>query len=386
MKILVWSAMLVTVLVGVGSVSCQSHDAAQKGHIVVVKKVNQHPELDYTGVIQPAHYTLVSSPIDGHVSRVVMPYGSVVKSKDVVIEISDPGVNEDYITAVVDFLDKKEKQRRAHLKVLGEKTLFKAGVISRNDLENDQYEYDAARIAFLRALYTLKDKSRLMGVNHQKIEKLTLHELPTISKTLSQQVTVRVQASTPGLWMSPLFLKTKEETDLLAVHVGQKVEKGQGMGVVVASKGLQVRFLADYFSINALKEGQLVTLTSDVFPRGLQLKGVIDQIMRFDVHMPDSGGQGRLLFPVIVKIDQVPDVFKKVNLFGVNAQVKVSLPLRQQIRIPIEAVAAKDQGLFVVRIKGGKRQTVPVRLGAAGLKDVEVLSGLKVNDRIWVSD
>ena len=386
MKMLVWSTMAVTVFFGIGLVSCQSHDTAQKGHVVVVKSVNQHPELNYTGVIQPAHYTLVSSPIDGHVSRVVMPYGSAVKSQDVVVEISDPGVNEDYISAVVDFLDKKEKQRRAQLKVIGEKALFEAGVISRNDLENDQYEYDAARIAFLRALYTLKDKSLLIGVNYKDIEKLTLHELPTISKALSQQVTVRVQVSAPGLWISPLFLKTEEQTDLLAAHVGQKVEKGQGIGVVVASKGLQVKFLADHFSINALKKGQLVTLTSDVFPQGVQLKGVIDQIMRFDVHMPDSGGQGRLLFPVIVKIDQVPDVFKRVNLFGINTKVKVSLPLRQQIRIPIEAVTAKDQALFVVRMNAGKRQTVPVRLGAAGLKDVEVLSGLKVNDRIWVSD
>ena len=365
-------------------VACESkHDS---GHWVTATLDTYQPTRTYSGVIVPKVYRLISSPIEGHVSKLLVPYGSWVKDTQPVIQISDPSINENYINAVVDFLDKKEKQRRTHLKFEGEQSLFKAGVISKNDLENDQYEADAARIAFLRAAYTLKEKSRLIGVDYSVIEQMTLHQWPQTADQLLRQMTVNVHLPVSGRWMSPLFLKSEAGSDVSAAYVGKKVEKGQSLGAVIETDALQAKLLVDYSSLSLLKVGQAVQLHSDILGDHVHLTGQVEAVRRFDAVTPESGHQGSLMFPVIVKVNPLPKALKSSNILGISVRAKILLPSQQQLRIPMNAIHTHKGQLFVKRKGALKAIRVPVQLGYADLEYVEVREGLKAGDKVWVSD
>jgi hypothetical protein len=68
---------------------------------------------------------------------------------------------------------------------------------------------------------------------------------------------------------------------------------------------------------------------------------------------------------------------------GFSAQVEITVEeVHNVVRVPTEAVAEKQGSHFVYLIEGETERIIPVKLGKGNDQYVEVLSGLKENDRI----
>ena len=68
---------------------------------------------------------------------------------------------------------------------------------------------------------------------------------------------------------------------------------------------------------------------------------------------------------------------------GFSAQVEITVEeVHDVVRVPVEAVAEKQGSHFVYLIEGETETIIPVKLGKGNDQYVEVLSGLKANDRI----
>lgn len=377
-SLLVWVSLLS---------ACNEDKPSTKAKILTVNYSQFTPDSHFNGVVKPSSYQIVTSPVEGHITNVLVPYGTPVKTDQPLFILTDPQINSDYVSAVINFLENKEKLRKSENKLAGEKELFNAGILPRNQLEDDQYNYDAAHVAYMRSLFDLRQKSKLVGEAATPIQSLTLHHLKEISKAISKHFSVKVVANSHGRWMSPLIMAGQSKSDLSAVHLGQKVEKGQLLGVLVKEHApLLIRFLVDQTKINQFKKGYKLSIVSPLFQYQV-FTGHILRIGRFDAVHAQQSHSGALLFPIIGVISQMPTAIPAVALLGTEVKVTVHQPQQKQIRLPISAIKFKQKKAYVTKIlANGRQQLVPVVLGHARLSDVEIRSGLSAGEKVLLHD
>ena len=368
-------------------VTCCSEKKPTQDRIFTVKQSVYTPQISYSGVIRPACYEVVVSPSEGHIAKIIEPFGAKVTKGQSLLELSDSQINKDYIADVVSFLENKEKLRKAKIKLKGEKELFAAGVIAKNELEEDQYSHDAAYIALLRSELALQKKASLLGVDFKDLDKLTLHDMQDISASISKDFSVLIGAIEDGRWMSSLLIDKQSKSDSNSIHVGKKVEKGEVLGVVLdESCGLKVKLFVSHEQINLIKKDVAVTVHSSIFSGVDFLNGKVSDVGYFDVKIDDSD-ETKLLFPVEVLVPKIPEKLKSIALLGMKVQVFFKLDSEKQIRVPIKAVKAKNDKFFVTKVgKDGKKQDVFIKIGVANIKDVEVKQGLIDGDKVVVYD
>jgi multidrug efflux pump subunit AcrA (membrane-fusion protein) len=366
--------------------SC-SDKQSEKNNFFTVKQSVYIPKISYNGVIRPACYKVIVSPADGHVAKIITSFGKeIIKGQDL-IELSDSQINKDYIADIVGFLENKEKLRKAKTKLKAEKELYAAGVISKNELDDDQYNYEAAYIALLRSELALQKKSILLGLDFKGIGKLTLHDMQDISESISKDFSIHIKSIASGRWMSPLLIDQKSKPDVGNLYIGKKVEKGQAIGVIIDDAcGLKVKLYVNHEQINLIKKDMKVTVHSKMFSGFNVLNGKVDNVSYFDVKVDDND-ETKLLFPVEVIIPKIPEKLKSIALLGMKVQVFFKLKAEHQIRVPIKAVKVKNNEFFVTKIaKDGSKKDVFIKIGVANINDVEVKNGLVVGDKVVLYD
>ena len=364
-----------------------SDKQSEKNNVFTVKQSVYIPKISYNGVIRPACYKIIVSPADGHVAKIIIPFGEKITKGLDLIELNDSQINKDYIADIVGFLENKEKLRKAKMKLKAEKELYSAGVVSKNELDDDQYNYDAAYIALLRSEFSLQKKSTLLGLDFKGVGNLTLHDMHGISKSISRDFSIHIKSTADGRWMSPLLIDQKSKSDVGNIYIGKKVEKGEVVGVIIDdSCGLKVKLYATHEQINLIKKDMKVTVHSKMFSGFNVLNGNVNNVSYFDVKVDDND-ETKLLFPVEIIIPKIPETLKSIALLGMKVQVFFKLKAEHQIRIPIKAVKAKNNDFFVTKIaKNGSKKDVLIKIGVANIKDVEVQSGLKVGDKVVLYD
>ena len=369
------------------TVSCNDKKVNRDSKVIKIESQQYTPKMSFSGVIRPSCYDVVISPAEGHVSNIFIPYGKLVTKGESLLELSDVNINKEYITDVVSFLENKEKLRKAKEKLAGEQELFKAGVVSRNELEDDQYKYDAAQIDFIRSTLSLQKKSLLFAIDFKKIEQLTLHDLKQIKAAISKSFSVKVKSKFIGRWLSPLILDKRSNMDLAASYVGKKIEKGEIVGIVVKeSCGVAVKLFVNQEEVRLIKPGMNVNVLGKIFASNNVLQGKVVDVGYFNVKTSDKD-DSELLFPVDIVISNIPQQMKFLGLFGMKVQVVFLMDAITQIRVPIKAITVKDKQFYVTKLlPEGNSKQIEVKLGIASLQDVEVISGLSVGDKVVIND
>jgi len=174
---------------------------------------------------------------------------------------------------------------------------------------------------------------------------------------------------------TPLIAPIDGEVIVRAVEPGQTVASSDP--IIVVSDRLIVKAQADETDIGRIKIGQETIIGLDAYPE-IKIEGTVDHISY----------ESKIVSNVtIYEVDIVPKKVPEVFRSGMSANVNIIEAKRENVLlIPLEAVKQDKQGSFVFLSQGEGNRPLrqSVKVGISDDKNVEVISGLGVNDRVAI--
>lgn len=351
-------------------------------------------ELFYSGTISPIEVQTITSPADGTVTKLNFKYGEIVLAGKLLMTISSTKLQQDYRTALTDFLKAKEDYKNTTVNFQGTQELYTAQIISQQEYLSEKEQFDSTELAFVNAKENLEQTLKgIPGVPKQiELENLSLDDFSVISKTLQTHYdNVQIVAPTSGIALFPQ--KNGNSSDGSSdgsssssngkIHVGSQVKQGQRLVDIGDLLGISATIQVSELVVNKIKPGQAVTITIDALPNTI-LSGVVTSVGA--QAQTSAGSQGTLAnFPVVVQVNKITPQQSNLIRVGMSIKIQISLPNPPQIIIPINAVSQQN-GKTMVNIldASGKPSPVVVQTGATTLTDVVVTQGLKPGDQVVV--
>jgi macrolide-specific efflux system membrane fusion protein len=174
---------------------------------------------------------------------------------------------------------------------------------------------------------------------------------------------------------TPLIAPIDGEVIVRAVEPGQTVTSGDA--IIVLSDRLIIKAQADETDVGRIKIGQEAIISLDAYPQ-IRMEGTVGHISY----------ESKIVNNVtIYEIDIIPKKVPAVFRSGMSANVNIIEAKRENVLIiPLEAVKQDREGSFVFLSQGiGKRPLRQrVKLGISDEKNVEVISGVKPDDKLVI--
>ncbi|MBW2039533.1 MAG: efflux RND transporter periplasmic adaptor subunit [Deltaproteobacteria bacterium] len=174
---------------------------------------------------------------------------------------------------------------------------------------------------------------------------------------------------------TPLIAPINGEVIVRAVEPGQTVTSGDA--VIVLSDRLIVQAQVDETDIGKVRLGQAAIISLDAYPE-MKVRATVDHIAYESKIVSNV-----TIYEVDILPEKVPPLFRS----GMSATVDIIEQSKENILIiPIDAVRQDEEGSFVLISPGSGEKPVQrrVNLGISDEKNVEVLSGLDVKDKIII--
>jgi HlyD family secretion protein len=299
---------------------------------------------------------LYFDPQKGKVKKILVKEGDKVKKgtplviyeneqwelekEQVLLSIESSNIKIHHIEQQLEELEKKEKELK---KQVGEKEAKKQMESERNQLQ-------------------MEKKMANLELKQQIIQK------ETIEKKLSE---LKVKSEVDGVVMSidENVLANTGENMKPFLHIGSLNKwKVEGM-------------ISEYDSLK-IKEGQPVTLTSDVIPEE-KWKG---KVMKIGL-LPEQGNEmpnssnAAVQYPVEVLVEDQNLPLKP----GFKLIMEIETERKKVNVIPLTAVKQEDNDQYVFVVKNGKAVKKVIKTGIASDKYMEITSGLTKEDIVVVN-
>ncbi len=302
-----------------------------------VKRGPMLREVRGLGTLVPEDIRWIPAQTDSRVERIVLRPGAVVKPDSIILELSDPQLQRDALDA--EFLLKGAKADYANLKVQVNSELMnqkaaEAAVRSEYEQSKLQHEVD--------------DKLFQQGIGAEVTAKL--------SKVKEEQLAIRAQLESE-----------------LPVEVGQRVTPGTNMARVADPKKLKAEIKIAETQAKDVAIGQKATIDT----RNGVVSGHVSRIdpsvlngtVTVDVAITDplpNGARPDLSVDGTVELENLKDVL--------------------YVGRPVHGQADSTIGIFKLIDDGSEAVRVNVKLGRSSVNTIEILQGLKVGDKVILSD
>jgi len=174
---------------------------------------------------------------------------------------------------------------------------------------------------------------------------------------------------------TPLIAPIDGEVIVSQDEPGQIVTSADA--VLVLSDRLIVQAQVDETDIGGIRIGQEVAISLDAYPK-IKVKGKVDHI-----YYESKTVNNVTIYQVDVVPDTVPEVFRS----GMTATVNIAEKTKDKVLlVPLEAIRRTKDGAYVFIKEGpGQKPTErKVELGIADDKNIEVVSGISLDDTIEI--
>lgn len=172
---------------------------------------------------------------------------------------------------------------------------------------------------------------------------------------------------------TPLMAPIDGEVIVRAVEPGQTVTSSDA--IIVLSDRLIVKARVDETDIGKVKLAQESIISLDAYPEN-RVKATVDHISYESTIVNNV---------TVYEVDVLPQSVPKFFRSGMSANVNITEKSKENILlIPLEAVKQDKEGSFVFLSRGKAKKPVKhrVKLGISGDRNVEIVSGLKAEDKI----
>ncbi|OGO93999.1 MAG: hypothetical protein A3F10_00865 [Coxiella sp. RIFCSPHIGHO2_12_FULL_42_15] len=383
--------------------SCHHKESASTltSTTIVAKSESQIVRLYFKGTLLPLRTLMVLSPIDGVVNQIKFNYGEIVQKDQTLVFLQATKLVDTFRTTLSDYLQKKENMEQQEQKYLGDKELYAAGVMSKQDFLASGGSYATSVLNFNQSRYELDRVLMQLGVTPKDIEALRLADTQQVSEVLKKSFAhVPVKAPSRGVVLIPIQTKHDQSggssgsdggatTSLISqqLQIGAQVQAQQAIVSLGDLTGYQISVEVSELDIVRLKPGLKAVITGDAFP-GVVLNGVVKQVAFQADPNQSGGGQGAgiSMFNVLVEAPTVSAKDQCALRVGMTAKVEIQIKNPPQIMIPLSAVV-NTKGKLTATIldpKTGQPRVVEIKTGITSQNEVAILEGIKEGDKVVV--
>jgi HlyD family secretion protein len=338
------------------------------------------------GTLVPEDIRWIAAQTDSRVDRWVLRPGAIVKPNSIIMELSDPTLQQTALDA--EFQLKGAEADYANLKVQVDSELMnqkatEAQVRSDYEQAKIQHEVDAK---LLKDGLTADVTERLSRVREQQLairvqlegERTRITADSSRARLAAQQAKIDQQKALYQLKKTQLdALHVRAGIDgvlqLVPVEVGQHITPGTNLARVADPKKLKAEIKIAETQAKDVLIGQKATIdTRNGIVNGHVSRidpSVVNGTVTVDVTITDplpNGARPDLSVDGTVEISNIKDV-----LF---------------VGRPVHGQEASTIGIFKIIDDGAEAVRVNVKLGRSSVNTIEILDGLKIGDKVILSD
>ena len=303
--------------------------------ILATREVASGPTL--SGTLTAEREATVNAQVAGNVLQVTADRGQAVRAGQTLGRIDDSAIRDAVISAQSGVRSAQISVTTAQRNAERSATLNQAGAVADRDLE-------LARTQLATGQAQLADaRTRLAQARKQQ-------ENTVITAPISGIVSAR------------------------PVSAGDVVQPGAPLFTIIDPRSMRLEGSVPAEQLGALRVGTPVRFTVNGYP-GRTFVGTIQRIS------PAADPATRQI-PVVVTLPNDDGVL----VSGLFAEGRVEATARQAVTVPAAAVDERGVTPTVLRVRGGKTERVPVRVGTRDTSTdrVEVISGVAAGDTILV--
>ena len=338
------------------------------------------------GTLIPEDIRWIAAQTDSRVDRIVLHPGAIVKPDSIILELSNPELQRDVLDAQFEL-----KAAQADLESL--KVTINSDILNQRSIAaNVRSEYEQAKIE-----HDVDFKLRQEGLRAAVIEqeskikadqlaiRVKLEEDRTKNAEDSAGARIQAQQSKVDQQRALYDLKKSElealhvragingVLQIVPVEVGQHVDPGTNLARVADPKRLKAEVKIPETQARDITIGQPATVDT----RNGIVKGLVSRIdpsvqngtVTVDIQFSDPlplGARPDLSVDGTIELENLKDVL--------------------YVGRPVHGQADSTIGLFKLIDDGSDAVRVNVQLGKTSVNTVEILNGLKVGDKVILSD
>ena len=351
-----------------------------------VKRGPMLREVRGLGTLVPEDIRWIPAQTDSRVDRWVLRPGAIVKANSVIMELSDPTLQRDALDAEFQLKGAEAEYANLQVQVNSELMNQKANEAAvRSDYEQAHLQHDVDEKLFkegigsdhIRNLSKVREEQLAIRVQLEG-ERTKVAADSARARLAAQQAKINQQKALYQLKKSQLdALHVRAGIDgvlqLVPVEVGQHVTPGTNLARVADPKKLKAEIKIAETQAKDVTIGQKATIdTRNGVVNGHVSRidpSVVNGTVTVDVSITDplpNGARPDLSVDGTVELENLKDV-----LF---------------VGRPVHGQADSTIGIFKLVEDGSEAVRVNVKLGRSSVNTIEVVEGLKVGDKVILSD
>lgn len=392
-KFLQISCYLIMILIIVGCRGERESKAQQQFQVVTATSKAVPSQFFYSGIVSPLQIFNVASPTDGVIKEIFFKYGQKAKTNDPLLVISSSKLQEDYRSAMTNFIKAKEDYTNAQINFHGTQELKEAQIISEQEFLSEKDQYDEAALSYLNAKIALEQiLQKIPGLTTVAVEKLSPSDITSLAKVLQAQYSdLTIKAKNDGVVLAPQKIAGSGDGGIgdggdgsgKLLQIGGQVKEGQTLVTIGDLTGISTTVQVSEMAVNQIKTGAAVVVTLDALPQ-ITLQGQVKSVGA-QAQASQDGQGGLATFPVAVIVPKLTPKEMDLIRVGMTTKIQITIQNPPAIMIPIAAIKTRGQAAYVTIIgPDGKHQDVPVQTGSTTLDSVAITQGLKPGDQVVV--
>ncbi len=389
-----WPLVISTLIAGVGIYLTQFIEQADfsiDSNSMVYGEVQQgnfSVSIRGSGVLVPDKIQWLSASVNAHVERVVVKPGKAVKKGELIIELSNPSLQQlleetqweleakiaESTASQVEqkslflfqrsvMLDAQLGYESSKLKLDAQSKLFakQSGAVSKIDYEKTRLETEQFNRRWQiqqEILETMKDN--IVAQNNARNSRLQ-----KMRKTLE-----RAQQQVDDLM---IFASIDSVVQEVAVEPGQRVNMGGNLAKLAQQNSLIAELQVPELLIGEVNIGQSVIIDT----RNYKVAGIVSRV---DPAVVNGSVQVDVDFVDGLPSDARPDL-------AIDGEIKITeIANTLYVNRPIFAQSQSSTSLYKLDLDGDFASRVKVKLGKGSVNQIQVISGLALGDKIIISD
>ncbi|MEM6262540.1 MAG: efflux RND transporter periplasmic adaptor subunit [Bacteroidota bacterium] len=356
---------------------------------LTISAVQQGPFQEFVpinGTVQPIKSVLVTAIEGGQVKEVFMEGGELVKKGDVIMKLTNPGLELNYMNLQTQLLEQADQLRNTKI------TLETSGLVLKDQLAQidfqvsdlgQQYQRSAelfkdsviAEQEFISLENNLRQFKRRQGLMNERIEKdsvLRGQQLVQVDKSLAL-VARNLDAIQSSLANLTVTAPISGQLSSVRVEIGETVNQGQSIGQVDVLNGYKVRANIDEHYISRIRTGLKGTFSFSGGTYALEVAKVYPEVTNgtFEVDM--------------ILLGKEPAGIKR----GQTLQIRLALSEEKQATTISRGGFYSSTGgnwVYVLSEDGKTARKRTIRIGQQSDRSYEILEGLSPGEQVITSN
>jgi biotin carboxyl carrier protein len=335
----------------------------------------------------PADVRLIPAETDVHVERIlILPGGPPVTPDTVIMELSNPQVEQEALTSDLDLRSAEAEYHNAKAKIdsdLGS-VLAEAATVN-SDYANAKRDADNNRELYKIGVVAKAVLDASVNKEHELAIRKKIEEDRIAESTKAIETQLAVQQSTIDQKKAMVGLKHRQKDALrvragiagvlvdVPVQVGQRLTQGTILAKVVQPQHLQAELKIPETQAKDITPGQ----KADIDTHNGVVQGTVSRV-------DPSVQAGTVTVDVTLDGPPPPGARPDLSVDGTITLEKLDNVL--YVGRPAFGQEKSTVGMFRIDADGKTATRVPVEMGRSSVNTIEILRGLKEGDQVILSD